>query len=259
MSLRYSYAGISFIIDKYMSEQLLLQVKNLTVVLNNHPILKDISFEMKSQEVLAVIGPNGAGKTILLRTLIGLTPKASGEIIWSPEAKIGYLPQRFHVDGYLPMRVQEFLRLKSKTSRSLDEAMDLIQINKKLLNKNLANLSGGEMQKTLLIWTLLDKPNVLLFDEPTENVDVVGQQSIYTLLHHLQDVLGISIMIVSHDLQVVYRYANKVICLNQEMLCNGIPNEVLTTQMLSDLYGDHAFFHHHHFDHEGHHYHEHDH
>ncbi len=234
-----------------MSEQSLLQVKGLTVVLNNHTIIKDISFEIKPQEVLAVIGPNGAGKTVLLKTLVGLTPKTSGEIVWSPEARIGYLPQRFHVDSYLPMRVKEFLHLKSKTTRSLEEAVHLVQLDKTLLNKNLAGLSGGETQKTLLVWALLDKPNVLLFDEPTENVDVVGQESIYTLLHHLQDNLRISIIIISHDLQVVYRYADKVICLNQEMLCNGVPNEVLTTQMLSELYGDHAFFHHHHFDHEG--------
>lgn len=232
-----------------MPDNFLLKVKNLSVILNNHKIIDNVSFAIGPQEVLAVIGPNGAGKTVLLRTLLGLSPKTKGEITWSPEAKIGYLPQRFHVDSYLPMRVKEFLRLKPIRSRTVKETTALVHLDEKLLHKNLASLSGGELQKVLLAWSLLDKPNILLFDEPTENVDVVGQESIYTLLHQLQNSLHISMILISHDLQVVYRYATKVICLNQKMLCEGVPHEVLTNDMLSELYGDHAIFHHHHHDH----------
>jgi len=98
----------------------------------------------------------------------------------------------------------------------------------------------------LLAWAILDKPQILLFDEPTENVDVVSQESIYNLLHNLEQELGIALILISHDLQVVYRYADNVLCLNQKMICFGKP-EILTEKKLSELYGDHAFFKHHHY------------
>ena len=230
-----------------MKKDFLLKVEDLSVVLSNRKIVHDVSFEIGPEEVLAVIGPNGAGKSILLRALLGLIPIAGGKIEWRSGVRIGYLPQRFQVDVYLPMTVKEFLDLKSHHEYSLNEVLELVRFDKKFLKRNLANLSSGELQKVLLIWALLDKPQILLFDEPTENVDVVNQESIYTLLHHLQDALKIALIIVSHDLHVVYRYANKVICLNQKMVCEGVPHEVLTNEKLSELYGDHAFFHHNHY------------
>ncbi len=229
-------------------KNILLKVQNLSVQLDGQKIIEDVSFEVKPQEVVAVIGPNGAGKSVLLKTLLGILPKTKGKIFWKPGVKIGYLPQRFHVDYYLPMTVFEFLRLKPNQDITLEETLKLVSLGKEWLGKILAHLSSGELQKVLLSWALLDKPHILLFDEPTENVDVIGQASIYSLLHHLQDKTGVAIVLVSHDLQVVYRYANKVICLNKKMLCEGVPTEVLTTAKLSELYGDYAFFHHYHYD-----------
>lgn len=224
----------------------LLQVENLAVAFGDQKIIENVSFEVSPEEVVAIIGPNGAGKSVLLKTLLGIIPKTSGEITWAPTVKVGYLPQRFQVDKYLPMRVEEFLNLQTNPEYKPREAMKLVGLSADFGAKNLAHLSAGEMQKVLLVWALMTKPNILLFDEPTENVDVVSQESIYTLLHHLQDALNIAIIIVSHDLHVVYRYANEVLCLNKKMICQGVPHEVLTTAKLGELYGDHAFFHHHH-------------
>jgi len=229
-----------------MENKNLLQVKDLSVILEDKKILENVSFELKSGEVLAVVGPNGAGKSVLLKTLLGLIPKTSGEIIWQDGIKIGYLPQRFHVDFYLPMTVREFLELKPNPKYSLDEVLKLININPDWLKRRLSHLSSGELQKVLLAWAILDKPQILLFDEPTENVDVVSQKSIYDLFHNFQDELNISIILVSHDLHIVYRYASQVLCLNQKMICHGEP-QILTTEVLSELYGDHAFFRHNHF------------
>jgi len=228
-----------------MDNNILLSVRELGVVRDHHTLLDHVSFDVKQQEVLAVIGPSGAGKSVLLKTLLGILEPTRGTIMWREGVRIGYLPQRFHVDAYLPMTVGEFLNLKPH-ARSIHETLKLLSLEREWLHKHLAHLSGGELQRVLLLWALSDNPDILLFDEPTENVDVVGSESIYKLLHHLQDAMGIAIIIVSHDLHVVFRYANQVLCINKNMICYGAPEETLTTKKLGELYGDHAFFHHHH-------------
>ncbi|MCL4403860.1 metal ABC transporter ATP-binding protein [Patescibacteria group bacterium] len=230
-----------------MDSSPLLEVKDLTVTFDGRSVVNDVSFTLKPQEVLAVIGPNGSGKSTLLKTLVGINKKYSGSIAFAPGAKIGYLPQRFHVDFYLPMTVREFLDLKPEHKYSLEEVLRLVEIPGNWLDENLATFSSGQLQKILLAFAIIDQPQVLLFDEPTENVDVVSQESIYDLLHELQDKTGVAMVIISHDLNVVYRYAQTVLCLNEKMLCYGPPIEALTNETLSHLYGDHAFFHHHHF------------
>ncbi len=230
-----------------MDNSKILGVNDLSVILDGKEIIENVSFEIQKQEALAVIGPNGAGKSVLLKTLVGINKKYSGEISFAPGTRIGYLPQRFHVDFYLPMTVKEFLNLKPEHKYSLADVLRLVEIPETWLDQNLATFSSGQLQKILLAWAIIDQPQILLFDEPTENVDVVSQESIYDLLHDLQDELNISIIIVSHDLNVVYKYAQTVLCLNEKMLCYGAPLQALTNETLSKLYGNHAFFHHHHF------------
>ena len=224
----------------------IIKVENLSVRLEGQEIIHDVSFEINPREVLAIIGPNGSGKTVLLKSLLGIIKPSGGEIDWMPNIRIGYLPQRFNVDKYLPMTVGEFLNLKSEKSYKLEDALKMVGFEKKALQKSLAYLSGGEMQKTLLAWAIMDDPQILLFDEPTENVDPISEESIYRLLHDLQARLGIAMIIVSHDLHVVYRYANNVLCLNKKAVCYGAPKETLTKESLVELYGEHAHFHHHH-------------
>ena len=232
----------------HMETKPLLSVRDLSVILEGKKLLNGISFSISAHEVLAIIGPNGAGKSLLLKTLLGIVPHTGGTIAWSPEARIGYLPQRFHVDAYLPITVKEFLKLKPSSQKDFEDTLRLLPIDASLLNKKLSHISSGQLQKILLTWTLLDKPNILLFDEPTENVDVVGQESIYNILHELQDRLGIALIIISHDLNVVYQYANQVLCLNGTMLCYGEPEEALSGEKLKELYGSHTLFHHNHAD-----------
>lgn len=229
-----------------MTHEPLLSVKDLSVRIGMSEILKGISFSLLREEVLAVVGPNGAGKSVLLKSLLGIITPTSGEISWAPGVRIGYLPQRFHVDLYLPMMVREFMNLKPTRAFSNEQVLDLVGIDKEWLGRRLSHLSSGQLQRVLLAWALLDNPAVLFFDEPTENVDIVGQDSIYSLLHHLQDATGVALLIVSHDLHVVYRYANNVLCINQKMLCFGEPEVALTNEKLSELFGEHAYFHHHH-------------
>jgi zinc transport system ATP-binding protein len=230
-----------------MENKTLLKVENLAVALDGMKIFDKVSFEIHPQEVLAIIGPNGAGKTVLLKTLLGIIKPTSGEIAWTPDVKIGYLPQRFQVDHYLPMTVDEFLKLKPNPTHTPRAVLKIVSVPEEWMERDLAHLSSGELQKVLLAWAIMDNPQILLFDEPTENVDVVGQESIYQLLHNLQDTMRVAVILISHDLQIIYRYANHVLCLNRKATCYGEPHEALTKETLSELYGDHAFFHHHHY------------
>lgn len=229
-----------------MENQKILEVKNLKVILDEKVIIENVSFDLEEGEILMVIGPNGAGKSILLKTLAGIIKTYSGTINLKKGVKIGYLPQRFHLDTYLPLTMKEFLDLKTNHKYNLQEIRELVGIPSDWLNKSLSLFSSGQLQKILLAWALLDKPQLLLFDEPTENVDIASQQSIYQLLKNLQEKLNFAMIIVSHDLSVVYKYANNVLCLNSKMICYGPPLKELSKDVLDKLYTNYSVFEHHH-------------
>lgn len=230
-----------------MANETLLKVQDLSLKIDNQEIFRNVSFELHQDEVLAIIGPNGAGKSMLLKTLLGFFKPTSGAIEWLEGAKVGYLPQRFQIDRYLPMTVVELLALKPNPKYSLEKIAALVKMDPSLLGSALATISSGQLQKVLLAWSLIDQPNILFFDEPTENVDIVSQEPVYHLLHRLQKELKIATIIISHDLNIVYRYADNVFCLNKEGVCYGRPLTTLTTQKLAEVYGNHGFFEHHHF------------
>ena len=103
-------------------------------------------------------------------------------------------------------------------------------------------LSGGQLQRVLIAWAILDNPDVLLFDEPTAGIDVGGEETIYNLLKKLNDERAMTILLISHDLNIVYKYANTVLCVNKQKICFGRPNDVLDPQALVKLYGGEAAF-----------------
>ena len=229
----------------------ILDVRDLSVAFNNEEVLKDISFSVNEGDVLAIIGPNGAGKSVLFRALMNLI-SYDGEIKWREDVKIGYVPQKLMEKAELPLTVKEFFILKSKKlffkdqrlSESIFHELKAVGLNQSILNQQLVNLSHGQFQRVLIAWAILRHPNVLLFDEPTAGIDIAGEGNIYNLLHKLQDERGMTILIISHDLNIVYRYADKVLCLNKERLCFGEPDKALTSEQIERLYGESAFYHH---------------
>ena len=192
----------------------ILEVENLSVSFDGQTVLENINFILNKGEVLAVIGPNGAGKSVLFRALLGLIPY-SGKIIWRTGLKIGYAPQKLTIDRGLPLTVKEFLGLKSSSKSNILKALSSVGIDTgpehehhpehHILNRQLGFLSGGEFQRVLISWSLVDDPDVLLFDEPTTGIDIGGEETIYNLLHELQDKRNLTIVLISHDLNVVYR------------------------------------------------------
>ncbi len=228
-------------------DESILSVSNLKVEINNQKILEDLSFEVKKNQTVAIIGPNGAGKSVLFRALLGLIP-FSGEIKWQPGIKIGYVPQRLAIEKELPLTVEEFLSLKEKYELERTKALSLVGLDKEkgFLRKKLGILSGGQLQRVLIAFALLGNPDVLLFDEPTSGIDVSGEETIYSLLHKLQEKQKFTLILISHELQIVYRYADSVMCLNKEKICFGPPQEALDKESLQKVFGSETGFYHHH-------------
>lgn len=225
-----------------------LEVRDLSVSFGKEEVLKNISFSVTEKDILAIIGPNGAGKTVLFRALIGLIPY-DGEIKWRSDTKIGYVPQRLPETESLLLTVEEFLALKSHNLFFKDKEwllfihheLESVGLKTGILNEQLKNLSRGQFQRVLIAWAILGHPNVLLFDEPTAGIDLAGEDTIYNLLKQLHKDRGLTTLIISHDLNIVYRYATKVLCISKERLCYGEPEHALTAEQIKRLYGESAF------------------
>jgi zinc transport system ATP-binding protein len=231
----------------------ILDVKNLHIVIGTTSILEDVSFSVEKGEVAAIIGPNGAGKTMLFKALLGLVPY-SGYVKWESDARIGYVPQRIVFDPQFPITVREFFLLKlessfwrpkKETDEKIIKALEEVGLSSRI-DSRVGALSFGEFQRVLIAYALINDPNVLLFDEPTSGIDIGAEESIYEILHKIASSRDLTLLIISHDLNVVYEFADKVICLNHEMLCYGPPRKVLTPQALEELYRGAAFYVHNH-------------
>lgn len=215
----------------------ILRVKNLNVILNGEEVIKDLSFEVKKGEVLTVLGPNGAGKTVLLKVLLKLLPY-KGEIIWEKGIKVGYVPQRVPFIKEIPLSVGDFLKLKKVKEGEREEILKSVGMKKDFLNKKIGELSSGEFQRILVAWSLISAPEVLLFDEPMSGIDIKGEETIYNLLIKLKKEKNLTTLMVTHELNVVYRFSDNVLCLSRKgFSCFGNPEEILNPESFKKIYG----------------------
>lgn len=223
--------------NKEMKKGNILEVSNLSVTLNREEIIKDLSFQVEKGEVLIVLGPNGAGKTTLLKALLGSIPY-QGDIRWASN-KISYLPpnELLMRREMLPLTVEDFFSLKGVDIREVKENLESVGLNEKIAKRRIANLSTGQFQRLNIAWALAKKPEVLIFDEPTSGIDVGGTETVYSLLHSFWKKYGMTIILVTHDLNIVWEHADNVLCLNQKGLCYGPPRKLLTTKKLEELCG----------------------
>lgn len=202
----------------------ILSLDNVSYQKSGITILEDISFDISAKELVTVIGPNGAGKTTLLKIILGLSFPTKGKIIKIPSLKLGYMPQKLHMDPSLPITVKRFLEF-SPHQEALQAVVAPIGIDK-LYEKSIHTLSGGEFQRVLLARALLSKPDLLVLDEPLQGVDINGQESLYKLIYEVRQILNCAVLLVSHDLHFVHAASDKVICLNHHICCAGKPEEV---------------------------------
>lgn len=214
----------------------LLTVKDLGVNYGAQPIIEKINFELDEGDIALIVGPNGAGKTTLLRAIAELAPH-SGSVAWSRTVKIGFVPQKLDFERSLPLTVRELFEivLGLRARVKIVEALGFSKAEH-LLDQRLGQLSGGELQRVLIAFVLAEEPDVLLFDEPLSGIDIGGEETIYQHLVHTVREKKITVLMVSHDLSVVFRLASKVICLNKTVRCVGAPRDI-RDEALQDLYG----------------------
>lgn len=215
----------------------MIEIKHLAVMLGGKFVLRDISFSIAQGEVVTLVGPNGSGKTTLLRAILDLIPFNEGSITKPQDLRIGYTPQRWHIDPSLPIHVERFLTLGNI---ALDKALLAHLGIESLLKSPMQSLSGGELQRVLLAKAIMRKPQLLVLDEPGQGVDVAGQVQLYDLINETRDILGCAVLMVSHDLHIVMAKTDKVICLNQHMCCSGTPEAVQKHPAYVALFGDKA-------------------
>ncbi len=231
----------------------LLTVSNLSVQLEDRLVVEDVSFELAPGERLSILGPNGAGKTVLLKSLLNLLPH-SGEVVWAPDVRIGYVPQKIDADTHLPLTFTDLFRAKCATQKipfnQVSEISSRVGLTPQILATPVGHLSGGQFQRGLIAFSLIGGPNVLLMDEPTASVDEPGEEHIYELINRLQTQHQLASIMVSHDLSFVFRYATKVLCLNRQKVCFGSPTEALSTDVLTKLYGESVGFYDHRHNHQ---------
>ena len=226
----------------------IITAQNLRVTLSGHRILDDLSFEVTRGETVAIIGPNGAGKTTLLKALLGFIPfEGTISVLgYAPNAlraiptKIGYVPQRLEFDRTMPVTVKELLsiHLLQHDQSRIEVVLSLVGAQA-LTDRRLGVLSGGEFQRVLVALALLNEPEILFLDEPAAGIDVEGADEVYKIIKGLQQSQGLTILLVSHDVDVVFRYATNVLCINHRLVCSGVPLEALTKETLEQLYGSH--------------------
>lgn len=223
-----------------------LEVRNLTIRFGDVRVIDNLSFTVADGESLAIIGPSGAGKTVLFKALVGALPY-EGEIRWATDARVGYVPQKLDLERDLPITGADLLRAKERVTRTSREdtrrALEVVNLDAEVARRPIGILSGGQFQRLLLAFAFLGRPRVLLFDEPTAGVDEPGEEMLYETIQRLKAKHGLTLLLISHELSLVYRYATKVLCLGRGRSWLGPPTEILTPQMLAELYGSPMRYH----------------
>ena len=223
-----------------------LAVEHLSIRFGATAVLTDLNFHVTRGSSLAIIGPNGAGKTVLFRALIGAIP-FEGSIRWAPGTRIGYVPQKLDLERDVPITAVDFLRARAALSRGANRhvarVLTLVGVSRDAAAQAIGTLSGGQFQRLLVAFALVGDPNVLLLDEPTAGVDEPGQERLNALVRRLQEDQGLTVLFISHELSVVYRYATNVLCLSRARATMGPPRTILTPALLHDLYGEAVEYH----------------
>ncbi len=237
----------------------LLQVEQLSVRYAGRTALSNVSLRVEPSEIVTIVGPNGSGKTSLLRAIIGAVRPSAGRVTRSRGLKIGYVPQRLHIDPTLPMDVARFLQLPRRVNDKLIEKALSDAGVPDLSSRQMSQLSGGQFQRVLLARALLGGPDVLLLDEATQGLDQQGSAAFYQQIEKVRNNTECAVLMISHELHVVMSASDRVICLNGHVCCQGTPAVVASAPEYRALFGSgthgalalyrHEHDHHHHDDH----------
>ena len=216
----------------------LVRATGLAVRLGGVEALHDVDLHIDRGEIVTIVGPNGSGKTTLLRALIGAVRPSAGRVERAPGLRLGYVPQRLAIDATLPLDVSRFMRLPGRVPRAAVETALEEAGAAGLGARPMAALSGGQAQRVLLARALLERPDLLILDEPTQGLDQPGAAAFYRRIEAVRGRLGCAVLMVSHDLHVVMSASDRVICLNGHVCCEGRPDVVASAPAYRALFGD---------------------
>lgn len=245
-----------------------ISVSDLTVGRGRYAAIESVSFQLSARTNTAIVGPNGGGKSTLIQAILGLIPYQAGEIqIWGSRIEdlgkrwhsIGYIPQKFPFDRSFPLSVSELVglgyyrgyfpwrggQLKRKR-QAVEFALEQVNLQDRA-NQAIGTLSGGELKRVLLAYCLVVPRALLILDEAMAGVDATGEAEFAELLAKLKTEQSWTILQVSHDLDMVSRYCDRVLCINQRLLCQGVPSITLSRENLNAVYGSTitGYVHHH--------------
>lgn len=219
----------------------LLSLNDVSYQIGTLDLVAHINIDLAFNETISIIGPNGAGKSTLVKLILGLIKPTSGKIVAHQALQLGYVPQRFTVPSILPLRVTDLLAQANKSRLTLDQRqfiLDNLSLNHLML-RQIGHLSGGEMQRVLLARALLDKPNLLILDEPMQGLDPDTEVWLYKFIDELPEFLRCAMVVVSHDLHWVMKGSRRVVCLNKHICCEGQPSELVGAYEFKKLFGHH--------------------
>ena len=215
----------------------LIQVERLSVRYGARTALSDVSLRIAANEIVTIVGPNGSGKTSLLRAIIGAIQPSACRIVHADNLKIGYVPQKLHIDDTLPITVSKFLKLPGGVAGAdVEYALKKAAVPE-LEHAQLSQLSGGQFQRVLLARALIGRPNLLLLDEATQGLDQRGSASFYQQIETVRQATGCAVLMISHELHVVMSASDRVICLNGHVCCEGAPAAVASAPEYRALFG----------------------
>jgi zinc transport system ATP-binding protein len=220
-----------------LTETRLIETEGLAVRLGGALVLHDVSLSIDRGEIVTIVGPNGSGKSTLLRALIGAVRPGRGRVNRAESLRIGYVPQRLHIDPTLPLTVTRFLNLPRRhPAGDVRAALDRAGLPD-LRTRQMTDLSGGQFQRVLLARALLERPDLLILDEATQGLDQPGSAAFYARIEEVRRELGCAVLMVSHELHVVMSASDRVICLNGHVCCEGRPEVVAQADEYRALFG----------------------
>jgi len=238
----------------------LIKTENLGLTYDGRQVLHQVDFAIAAGEIVTIVGPNGSGKSSFLKCLIGAVVPTEGRVVRKPALRMGYVPQKLHLDQAFPMSVDRFLRLAGK-STAVERGAMLKRVGvPDGTGWQMAALSGGQLQRVLLAHALIGKPELLVLDEAAQGLDQPAVAGFYRLIEDVRRDLHCAVLMVSHDLHVVMSASDRVICLNGHVCCEGTPTVVSEAPEYRRLFGHGtegalALYQHHHdhdHDHAGH-------
>ncbi|WP_293269043.1 zinc ABC transporter ATP-binding protein ZnuC [Neptunomonas sp.] len=236
----------------------LVRLESINVQFGHNHVLQDVNLTLHKDCITTLIGPNGAGKTTLVRIVLGLIKPTNGQVWLQPNLRVGYMPQKLHIDRTFPLTVKRFLQTaRVKELSKMQQALEDVSAEH-LMEQSMHDLSGGETQRVMLARALLREPELLVLDEPVQGVDINGQVALYNLIARIRKQRGCGVLMISHDLHLVMSSTDHVICLNHHVCCSGRPEHVSTDPSFIELFGEQGaaslalYSHHHNHNHDTH-------